>query len=162
MSTVRGLPRLSIAVCAALLLAFGARPLTASAAAPSAAPTVMVAQHPTLGAILTDAKGMTLYIFKKDKPGESVCVDTCAKNWPPVKAAEGMQPVAGPGISGQLGQIERKDDTYQVTYNGMPLYYFAKDTKPGDVNGQNMGGVWFVVPTSAAPPTASSQAPKSY
>jgi predicted lipoprotein with Yx(FWY)xxD motif len=161
MNMVRGLLRLSIVVGAALLLTFAARPLPAWAAS-SAAPTVMVVQHPTLGGILTDAKGMTLYTFKKDKPGESVCVDTCAKNWPPMAVAEGMQPMAGPGIAGKLGQIERKDDTYQVTYNGMPLYYFAKDTKPGDVNGQNMGGVWFVVPTSAAPPTASSQAPKSY
>ncbi len=150
--------RIALALCAALVLA------SAAWIGPSmaAAPTVMVAQGTKLGDVLTDAQGRTLYIYKKDKPGESVCMDACAKNWPPLTVAEGMQPVAGPGISGKLGQIERKDDTYQVTYNGMPLYYFIKDTKPGDMNGQNVGGVWFVVPASGSAMAASGQAAKSW
>ncbi|HWT79740.1 MAG TPA: hypothetical protein VN648_13225, partial [Candidatus Methylomirabilis sp.] len=120
------------------------------------APTVMVAQNTKLGDILTDSQGMTLYMFKKDKPGESVCVDQCAKNWPPLTIAEGTKPMAGSELPGKLGQIERKDETYQVTYNGMPLYRFAKDSKPGDMNGQGMGGVWFVVPTTGSPTASTS------
>ncbi len=133
--------RILLALCAALLFVSAAWVVTSAAATP----TVMVAQGTKMGDVLTDAQGRTLYMFKKDKPGESVCVDTCAKNWPPLTVAEGAQPVAGPGITGKLGQIERKDDTYQVTYNGMPLYYFAKDKKAGDVTGQGVGGIWYVV-----------------
>ncbi len=150
--------RISLALCAALVLASAAWVVTSMAATP----TVTVAQGTKLGDVLTDAQGRTPYIFKKDKPGESVCVDTCAKNWPPLTVSEGMQPVAGPGITGKLGQIERKDDTYQVTYNGMPLYYFIKDTKPGDMNGQNVGGVWFVVPAKGSAMAASGQPAKSW
>ncbi len=150
--------RISFPLCAALLLASAAWPVVSAAATA----TVMVAQGTKLGDVLTDAEGRTLYIFKKDKPGESVCVDMCAKNWPPLTVAEGTQPVAGPGISGKLGQIERKDDTYQVTYNGMPLYYFVKDANPGDMNGQNVGGVWFVVPANGSAVAANADPAKSW
>jgi predicted lipoprotein with Yx(FWY)xxD motif len=147
---------MSVAVLGALLFAGSALLVSASAArAASTMPAVVVAQNAKLGNILTDSQGMTLYVFKKDKPGESVCVETCAKNWPPLTIPEGMQPMAGSGIPGKLGQIERKDDTYQVTYDGMPLYRFARDSKPGDMNGQGMGGVWYVVP-AATSSTASA------
>ncbi len=142
---------MGLAVAAVLLVVGYLLPVSASAAGATAdAATVMVAQNTKLGDVLTDSQGMTLYVYKKDKPGESACVDKCAQNWPPLTVKEGMQPVAGSGIPGKLGQIERKDDTYQVTYNGMPLYRFAKDTKPGDMNGQGMGGMWYVVPTKTS------------
>jgi predicted lipoprotein with Yx(FWY)xxD motif/uncharacterized cupredoxin-like copper-binding protein len=106
--------------------------------------TVFVRQDPALGPILTDPKGMTLYLFTKDtKPGESTCYDKCAQSWPPFTASE---PLGLPGrVEGKLTTITRTDGTKQVAYNGIPLYYFAKDTKPGDTNGQGIGGVWFVV-----------------
>ncbi len=152
---------LSLAVVAVLLLVGSLLPVSASAAgATGATPTVMVAQNTKLGNILTDSQGMTLYTYKKDKPGESMCADQCAKNWPPLTIAEGAKPMAGSAIPGKLDQIERKDDTYQVTYNGMPLYRFARDTKPGDMNGQGMGGVWSVVPTTTSS-TASAGASSS-
>ncbi len=144
---------MSLAVLGVVLFAASILPASASAAD---SPTVMVAQNTKLGNILTDSKGMTLYTFKKDKPGESVCVDKCAQNWPPLTIAEGTQPMGGSGIPGKLGQIERKDDTYQVTYNGMPLYRFAGDSKPGDMNGQGMGGVWAVVPTTTSSSASTS------
>ncbi len=144
---------MSLAVLALLLFAGSLLPVLAQAVD---APTVMVAKSAKLGSILTDSKGMTLYAFKKDKPGESACVDNCAKNWPPLTIAEGTQPMAGSGIPGKLGQIERKDDTYQVTYNGMPLYHFAGDSKPGDTNGQGMGGVWSAVSTSTSSTASAS------
>lgn len=146
-----------LAILATLLLAGIALPLSASAASmTSGGPTVMVAQDPALGSILTDSQGMTLYIFKKDKPGESVCEGTCAQRWPPLTVTEGMHPMAASGIPGKLGEFERKDDTYQVTYDGMPLYRFAGDSKPGETKGQGLGGVWFVVPTSASGMTKGS------
>jgi predicted lipoprotein with Yx(FWY)xxD motif len=155
--TVRWSFRVSLAMLGAVLFAVGALPIPASAAgAASAVPTVKVAQDPKYGTILTDAQGMTLYMFKKDKSGESMCSGTCVKNWPPLTVAEGMQPAAAPGITGKLGEIERKDDTYQVTYNGMPLYRYARDAKAGDVNGQGLGGLWFVVPTGSSPSAASA------
>ncbi len=151
---------MGLAVVAVLLLVECLLPVSTSAAgATGGAATVMVAQNSKLGDVLTDSQGMTLYVNKKDKPGESACVDKCAQNWPPLTIKEGMQPVAGAGIPGKLGQIERKDSTYQVTYNGMPLYRFAGDSQPGDMNGQGMGGVWSVVPTKTSSTARAGGAP---
>jgi len=159
--TFRGPLSMSLAVLGALLFAGSVLPGSASAAA-SATPTVKVAQDAKLGSILRDSQGMTLYTFKKDKPGESACVDACAKRWPPLAVPEDMQPVAAPGIPGKLGQIERKDDTYQATYNNMPLYRYAGDSKAGDTNGQGLGGNWFVVPTSTSHAATSGASSKSW
>jgi predicted lipoprotein with Yx(FWY)xxD motif len=131
--------RLGLAL--ALLMLFGLVPL---AAAQNSA-TVQVAEHPTQGNILTDSQGMTLYLFTKDTENVSNCYDQCAVNWPPLLAEAGTEPSAGEGVPGQLGVIDRTDGNQQVTYNGMPLYYFAKDSQAGDTNGQYVGGVWFVV-----------------
>lgn len=90
------------------------------------------------GPVLVGDTGMTLYIFKKDKPGSSSCVDKCASNWPPYLAAEGTKADAPFSI------IERPDDTYQWAKNGMPLYYWTKDRKPGDTGGEGINGVWSV------------------
>ena len=156
MGTFRRRFGFGLAILATVLLAGIALPLPALAAAMmSGGPTVMIHQDPTLGNILTDSQGMTLYIFKKDKPGESVCDGTCAQKWPPLTVTEGMHPMGASGIPGKLGEFERKDDTYQVTYDGMPLYRFAGDSKPGETKGQGLGGVWFVVPTSASGTTKS-------
>lgn len=97
----------------------------------------------TLGPILSDSAGRTLYVFTKDWPGISTCYDQCATAWPPLLTRS--EPVAPAGLDGLLGATERNDGSRQVTYNGMPLYYWAKDTKPGDTTGQKVGGVWFVV-----------------
>lgn len=108
------------------------------------AATVMVASNEQLGSFLVDAKGMTLYIFLNDTPNTSNCYDACAQNWPPL-LAEGT-PVAGEGVDASLlGTTQRKDGTTQVTYNGWPLYYFVRDEKPGDTNGQGVRDVWFVI-----------------
>lgn len=90
------------------------------------------------GPVLTDDKGMTLYIFDKDKDGMSACYDACAQNWPPLMAPDGAK------AEGDYGVTERKDDTYQWTYKGMPLYTWAKDAKPGDVTGDGVNDVWHI------------------
>jgi len=107
-----------------------------------------VAQDPTLGAILTDANGMTVYLFTPDTTSDaSACYDKCAENWPVVEATDNMTLPAG--VPGTLGSFDRTDGVKQATYNGIPLYLWAKDTKPGDATGQGVGGVWFVVPPGA-------------
>lgn len=124
---------------------------TTSAPATTAAPTTTAAAGPTLmvaesdlGAILVDADGNTLYLFINDGQGEPTCIDDCALNWPPLTG----QVSAGEGVDGSLLGAAGNG---QVTYNGWPLYYYAADQAPGDINGQGVGEVWFVVdPTGNA------------
>jgi predicted lipoprotein with Yx(FWY)xxD motif len=105
---------------------------------------ITVAQDPANGAILTDAEGMTLYLFTRDmNPGESTCEGDCLVNWPPLQPADDIALPAG--VPGELGTADLADGTQIVTYNDIPLYYFAADEAPGDINGQGRGGVWFVV-----------------
>ena len=85
---------------------------------------------------------MTLYIFKKDTPGKSNCEGGCLENWPPLLTDSGV-PSAGQGVTGQFGVLTRSDNGTQVMYNNAPLYYFAGDQAPGDVNGQGVGNAWF-------------------
>jgi predicted lipoprotein with Yx(FWY)xxD motif len=106
--------------------------------------TVQVAES-DLGEILVDAEGMTLYIFTNDTQGTSNCSGDCLANWPPLTVDEGEEPTGGDDVTAELGTITRDDGSLQVTVNGLPLYYFAADQAAGDVNGQNVGGVWFVV-----------------
>uniref|UniRef100_A0A540VG41 Lipoprotein n=2 Tax=Litorilinea aerophila TaxID=1204385 RepID=A0A540VG41_9CHLR len=91
-----------------------------------------------------DGAGMTLYLFLRDEPNVSNCYDACASRWPPL-LVDG-EPVAGEGVDpALLGITERTDGTLQVTYNGWPLYYFARDERPGDTLGQGVGDVWYVI-----------------
>ncbi len=105
---------------------------------------VMLARNDKMGQILTDDKGMTLYLYTKDSPNTSVCYDNCATAWPPLLTS-GM-PAGGDGTDASLlGTATRKDGSTQVTYNGWPLYHYFKDQKAGDVTGEDVGGVWYVV-----------------
>jgi predicted lipoprotein with Yx(FWY)xxD motif len=108
------------------------------------AAVVNLGQNDELGSFLVDEKGMTLYLFTKDTPNTTVCYEKCAVAWPPLVTAG--DPVAGEGVdAAMLGTTNRTDGTVQVTYNGWPLYYYEKDKAPGDVVGQNVGEVWFVI-----------------
>lgn len=104
--------------------------------------TVVTAEQAEVGPYLTAPNGFTLYIFAKDTAGVSNCVDTCQENWPPytVASADGLW--GDSDAQGELGTIERTNGRLQVTYNGMPLYYFAEDKVPGDATGHNPGGNW--------------------
>ena len=108
--------------------------------------TVMLSNDPKLGDFLVDPKGMTLYIYSKDTAGVSNCAGGCLVSWPALVATADM--MAGAGVLGKLGEITRADGTKQVTYNDMPLYYFAGDKAPGDTTGQGVGGAWLVAPTT--------------
>jgi len=100
---------------------------------------------PKLGSVLVGPKGMTLYMFTKDTADTSNCYDKCAENWPPLTVKSADELVGTPNIPGKFGTTERKDGTLQVTYNGMPLYYWKDDKARGDTLGENVGKVWFTV-----------------
>ncbi len=119
--------------------------------------SVRVAQNSALGSILTDSQGRTLYHFTKDTDKTSVCYDQCASAWPPLLV--GATDATLDGAGGALGASLRNDGNRQVTYNGMPLYYFANDKNTGDTNGQGVGNVWFVVNPVAASAPAPAPAP---
>ena len=129
---------------------------------PQSGATVNVSNNATLGDFLVDGSGMTLYMFTKDTKGVSNCTGNCLKNWPALTAAGGKVD-AGSGVdASNLGTITRDDGTQQVTYDGMPLYTYIKDTKAGDTNGQGVGGFWFVVnpngSTSSSSPSGTALA----
>ncbi len=106
--------------------------------------TVAVTTTKDLGKILVDGDGRTLYMFKKDTKDTTNCFDKCEASWPPLLTLD--KAAVGDGVDASLlGMIQRKDGTMQVTYNGMPLYYYSKDVNAGDTNGQAVGNVWYVV-----------------
>ena len=98
----------------------------------------------SLGKVWTDANGMTLYTFDKDTKGAdtSACTDKCIVNWPPFLAAADAKTEG----DWTLVNVTDKDGKAQKmwAYDGMPYYLFIKDTKPGDVTGDMVGGVWHV------------------
>jgi len=109
-----------------------------------AASATLALADSSLGRVLVDSQGMSLYLFAPDDQGDSTCYDACADNWPPL-AAEGDVTV-GEGLDdGLVGTVTRTDSTTQVTYGGWPLYYFARDSAPGDINGQGVNDVWFLL-----------------
>lgn len=114
--------------------------------------TVDLASDEALGTFLVDGEGMTLYYFANDVPGSgaSTCYDTCVERWP-VFFAEEITVPAELNVTDFNG-IVRDDGTTQTTYKGWPLYYYFQDKSPGDVKGQGVGGVWFVVNPENFPP----------
>src|SRR5262245_4374051 len=99
-------------------------PTSAATGAPAASgQATLKTGHTSIGTVLTDSKGMTLYTFAKDQGSTSACSGACASAWPPVTGT----PVAASGVSlsGKLGTISRGGGVLQATYNGHPLYTFA-------------------------------------
>ena len=137
------------AVVAAVLLAIDV------AAAPGGGPSapsgpgtaggqVLHLGHAGGAAVITNAKGLTLYSFAPDTATSSHCTGSCAVYWPPVIG----KPSAGPGVTGRLGTITRPDGTTQATYDGHPLYTYISDSAPGQATGNNLnlnGGLWLEI-----------------
>jgi predicted lipoprotein with Yx(FWY)xxD motif len=116
---------------------------------PTTAPrgVVVAVANSSLGRILVDGHGRTLYLFGKDEHGKSACSGQCASFWPPLITARRARAKAGAKAS-LLGTTRRADGRLQVTYNHHPVYRFAKDTKKGQTNGEGLnifGGTWYAV-----------------
>jgi predicted lipoprotein with Yx(FWY)xxD motif len=115
-----------------------------SAGVASGQVVVDIGQTSSLGSFVVDSKGMTLYLYTVDTPNTSNCYGGCAGYWPPLLTTGA--PIAGSGVTASLlGTTTRTDGTVQVTYNGHPLYYYASDKVAGDVTGEAVQGVWFVI-----------------
>ena len=96
----------------------------------------------SLGKILVDEKGMTLYYFSKDADGQSACLDDCLASWP---LYYNDNPTIGTDLDAKdFDVITRSDGSKQTTYKGWPLYYFINDNAKGDVKGEGVKDVWFV------------------
>jgi predicted lipoprotein with Yx(FWY)xxD motif len=131
-----------------------AKPMSSS----GGAATIGVSNNSSLGKILVDSKGRTVYLFKKDTGSMSTCSGACATQWPPVTTTG--KPTAGTGLTASmLGTTTRSDGSKQVTYNGHPLYLYIADQKAGDTNGQNVnafGAEWYVLSPAGSAVTKSS------
>jgi predicted lipoprotein with Yx(FWY)xxD motif len=123
--------------------------------------TVGAQSEGSLGTILVDSQGRTLYMFQKDSAAKSACYGACASEWPPLRASS-SKPTAGSGLSASgIGTTSRSDGKPQVTYNAHPLYLFSGDQRPGDTAGQGLtdfGGKWYALSATGAQttPQASS------
>ncbi len=132
-----------LAPLAALALLSGCA-ASEDATAPATAGTTVRTADGELGTFLVDGDGRTLYLFTVDEPGVSNCDEGCLQAWPPLLTA-GDPTATGAVDAALLGTLTRDDGTLQVTYAGWPLYLFAADAAPGEVNGQGVNAVWFVV-----------------
>jgi predicted lipoprotein with Yx(FWY)xxD motif len=120
-------------------------------AAPAKGPVVSTTKT-SLGRILIDSRGRTLYLFEKDRKGRSVCAGQCAAFWPPL-IARGKPRATRAAKTSLLGTTKRPDGRLQVTYNHHPLYTFAKDKNKGQTSGEGVnafGGEWDVVSPAGA------------
>jgi predicted lipoprotein with Yx(FWY)xxD motif len=124
--------KLSTVAFATVAIAFSGLPVFAEDYAAGAVKTSEIGGKE----VLTDSKGMTLYTWDKDEAGVSNCYDKCAAAWPPL--------LAGPGAvaEGEFTLVDRKDGSKIWAHEGLPLYLWIKDTKPGDTTGDGVGGTW--------------------
>lgn len=120
----------------------------APTSAPAAATPDLKVADSAAGRIVVDGKGMSVYYYTKDvkDSGTSTCTGGCLDAWPPVLAAADTPTVDG--VTGTVGTIATPDGQKQLTINGMPVYYYAKDLAAGDILGQGVGGVWYLVAPS--------------
>jgi predicted lipoprotein with Yx(FWY)xxD motif len=142
------------------------QPTATSATAPSNSPTagpstaatqppqtnasaVKVSSNAKFGQFLTDANGMTLYVFTPDAPGKSTCNTGCASTWPALTTNATTAPKVE-GATGTFTIINRDDGGKQLAYNGAPLYTYKGDKAPGDTSGDGVGDVWFVAKAAAS------------
>lgn len=114
-------------------------------------PTLKIGKSEKYGKILTDSRGRTLYMYTPDINYTSKCDDEpCSKTWP-AYVIQSDRPIPSSEIEGMLGVIKRKDGSYQVIYNGMPLYYYIEDKQPSDIKGQGVNGSWFIINPDTGP-----------
>jgi predicted lipoprotein with Yx(FWY)xxD motif len=133
---------------------------TAASPAPktsSGKPATVGVENSSLGKVLDDSQGRTLYLFQRDNGTKSACSGACATNWPPLRSAN---PTVGSGANdSMIGTTKRSDGKPQVTYNGHPLYTFKGDSSAGATSGQGInafGGLWYAVSPAGQQVTGSA------
>ncbi|TWP36194.1 COG4315 family predicted lipoprotein [Leekyejoonella antrihumi] len=117
----------------------------------------------SVGTVLVDRSGRTIYDFAGDAGSTSKCTGACAANWPPVPAPSSI-PSKVAGVSAKLGVTTRSGGTRQLTVGGHPVYTYVGDTKAGQANGQGKvlnGGLWTVVSPAGSPVRGSGSTPSS-
>jgi predicted lipoprotein with Yx(FWY)xxD motif len=115
---------------------------------PPASNTTLVktADHATLGKIVVDGAGYTLYTWDRDTGSTSTCTGGCAGTWPPAVVPDGTAaPVPAAGVTGTLATSPHPGGGNQLTLDGKPLYRYAADAAPGEAKGDGVGGVWHVI-----------------
>jgi predicted lipoprotein with Yx(FWY)xxD motif len=155
-STMRLIPGLVVAAAVASLA------VATALAHPDSRAVVRVGPS-SLGRVLVNAQGKTLYMWAHDRGTKSTCNGDCAEYWPPLVTTGAPQAVAGadPRL---LGTTTRADGRRQVTYHGHPLYTFVKDTRAGQTAGEGLtgfGGRWDPV-SAAGAPVRKGPAPATY
>ena len=138
--------RTTTTLVATLLAAVMAVSVSYAASGPSGPATVKT-RSTSLGTIVVDAKGRTLYLFEKDRAGKSACSGGCAADWPPL-LTKGKPKAAGSARKAKLGTIRRSNGTTLVSYGGHPLYTYVGDSGPGQTTGEGLdqfGAEWYVL-----------------
>jgi predicted lipoprotein with Yx(FWY)xxD motif len=143
----------------AVLLAVAVSAVAASAAIGSSK-SVAATGHTSLGTVLVNSKGLTLYLYEGDSGKKLGCSGSCLSNWPPLT---GTGVAKGGAKASDLGTVKRGSGT-QVTYNGHPVYTFAGDSKAGQVNGEGIvlaGKTWYAVGPAGSAMIASTKTTSS-
>lgn len=155
-------PLALIPVAALALAGCGAAATGAPVARVASKHAVVKTRSTSLGTVLVDGRGRTLYLFRKDKGRRSHCSGSCAQAWPPLITRERPE-AEGRARQSMLSTSRRSNGKRQVLYNGHPVYRYAFDSAPGDTNGQGslaFGARWFVVaPSGKAIRSSSSPSP---
>ena len=142
-------PTVSSATTVAPAVTTTAAPAVTTTAAPTASTTALLktADDATLGKILVDAGGYTVYTWDRDTSSTSGCTGGCAGTWPAVLVPDGTPtPIPTDGVTGTLASSPRSDGGgNQLTLDGKPLYRYAADAAPGEAKGDGVGDVWHVV-----------------
>jgi predicted lipoprotein with Yx(FWY)xxD motif len=127
-------------------------PSESAAASPAAGAVSLALADSSLGKIIVDGEGKTLYMFTPDEGGTPTCYDQCAGNWPALTADDAAAVTAGAGLDqSKVSVVDRTDGGKQVKYGEYPLYYFANDAAAGDVNGQGLNDKWYVFGADGEP-----------
>ena len=147
LTTRRGGATLALAAAGVALAACGSSGTNGTAAAASnvtgAATKDVKTRSTSLGTILVNSKGLSLYRLSGEKKGHFICTGSCTQLWHPLRPRKGHSPT---GVN-NLGTVKRPDGSKQITYKGHPLYRFDQDAKPGDTKGQGFKdvGTWSVI-----------------
>ncbi len=145
----------SIATDSASSTSSAAQSSTSSAAQSStstvaAAVDVSTGSAGSVGTVLVDSNGHTLYRFTPEKGGTISCTGGCAGTWPPLTVPAGEQVQGTSATTGHFATVARPDGSMQATYNGWPLYRYQGDSAAGTANGQGILGKWFAVTPNQA------------